>query len=659
MGLKEWVRPPRHLLVMFFAVTFVSTAALAWLSWQVVRQDRALAIQRAQEQRENATDLAASALQKHLADLEDRLTALAALPEADESRKVAEYSRNLRADSLVIVFKPEGVGVDVYPAGRLLYYPAIPPSEEPPMEVFAKADAIEFQEKDPARAIAALAGLLRSPNRSIRAEALARLGRNLRKAGRWHEAESAYGELAQFGATPMRGIPAELLARGALSDVLTEQGAREPAVREASALYADLQNGRWQIARPVYDVYADQARRLLGSKIPSLPSPESLALADSVQSLWKQWQSGKGVKRRQTFWAADRSILLVARDSASRLVALAAAPAYLKSGWLGELEPLAESHGARIALVDTDGHAVGDGIDPAGPQSLRLSSVTGLPWTLYAVSVPRASGGAFTGRTQLVIAGLAAIALLVVGGSYLIGRAVSRELAVATQQSDFVTAISHEFRTPLTALRQLSELLSKGRVLNEDVRQQYYAVLEHETARLQRLVEGLLKFGRMEAGAMRYQFETIDTAAFVRALVEEFGREADRHGCRVELRTDGNIPPILADREALSCVIWNLLDNAVKYSPECRTVWVDVARENDRVAIRVRDQGVGISHEDRKRIFQKFVRGNVAKTLGVQGTGIGLAVAQQIVSGHDGEIQIESESGAGSTFTVLLAGVAS
>jgi signal transduction histidine kinase len=458
---------------------------------------------------------------------------------------------------------------------------------------------------------------------------------------------------------PMQGIPAELLARGALCDTLAEQGAHDRASREALALDTDLHNSRWQISRPVYDVYSEQARELLGTNAPSSPPPESFAIADAVQALWKEWQSGTGVKSRQTLWAEDRSVLLVARQSANRLVAMAAAPGYLQSGWLAELEPMAVSHDARFALIDTDGHpAVGNvggvGVEEsAGPQSLRLSSVTGLPWMLYAISVHRASGGAFTGRTHLVIAGLAAIALLVIGGSYLIGRAVSKELAVATQQSDFVTAISHEFRTPLTALRQLSELLAKGRVLNEEVRQQYYEVLEHESTRLQRLVEGLLKFGRMEAGAMRYEFETMDVSALLRSLVEEFGREADRHGCCVELHTNG-VSPVRADREALSCVIWNLLDNAVKYSPECRTMWVDVAQEDDRVAIRVRDRGVGISHEDQRRIFQKFVRGDVAKTLGVQGTGIGLAVARQIVAGHGGEIKLESEPGGGSTFTVLL-----
>src|SRR6185295_1339574 len=288
------------------------------------------------------------------------------------------------------------------------------------------------------------------------------------------------------------------------------------------------------------------------------------------------------------------------------------------------------------------------------PRGEYTSSVVS-PWMIYAISNGVAAGdGAITFRSRLVMAGLFTIALLVVGGSYLIGRAVARYLSVDRLESDFVAAVSHEFRTPLTVLRQLSELLAKGRVIDGSVRQQYYEVLEQESTRLQRLVEGLLKFGRMEAGAIHYEFERIDSAELLRSLVEDFGREAGRHGCSVELNVNDAAPPARADREALICVIWNLMDNAMKYSPDCRTVWVDLGRENGRVAIRVRDRGIGIPYEDQKRIFEKFFRGESASTLGVQGTGIGLAVVRQIVARHGGEIRLESEPGAGSVFTVLL-----
>jgi signal transduction histidine kinase len=224
---------------------------------------------------------------------------------------------------------------------------------------------------------------------------------------------------------------------------------------------------------------------------------------------------------------------------------------------------------------------------------------------------------------------------------------------MARQQSDFVSAVSHEFRTPLTALRQLSELFIQGRVPSDEVRQKYYEALDRESGRLERLVEGLLKFGRMEAGAEKHQFAAIDMEDFLRKLVAEFLHHAGRH-CHVELNTNGKGLAVRADSEALGCAVWNLLDNAVKYSQENRAVWMELGRVNGSVAIRVRDQGMGIAPDDQGRIFQKFVRGAAARSLGVPGTGIGLAVAHQIVKRHGGEIQLESEPGQGSTFTVLL-----
>jgi signal transduction histidine kinase len=196
----------------------------------------------------------------------------------------------------------------------------------------------------------------------------------------------------------------------------------------------------------------------------------------------------------------------------------------------------------------------------------------------------------------------------------------------------------------------LSEVFVQDRVASEDVRRQYYTVLDRESGRLHRLVEGLLKFG----DPRHDKFGTIDTAALLRSVVEEFSVEADRRGYRIELNAGDASLSVRADREALSCVVWNLLDNAVKYSPGNNTVWVELSRMNGHVAIRVRDEGAGIPRNDQRRIFKKFVRGATARTLGVPGTGIGLAVAHQIVKRHGGDIRLQSEPGKGSTFTVLL-----
>ena len=125
-------------------------------------------------------------------------------------------------------------------------------------------------------------------------------------------------------------------------------------------------------------------------------------------------------------------------------------------------------------------------------------------------------------------------------------------------------------------------------------------------------------------------------------------------GYTIELSLPASEIHVRADREALSRAVWNLLDNAVKYSPECRTVWVEVERIHDRVSIAVRDRGLGIPLHEQPGIFEKFVRGADSKALQIKGTGIGLAMVRQIMQAHGGEILLASEPGQGSRFTILL-----
>ena len=228
-----------------------------------------------------------------------------------------------------------------------------------------------------------------------------------------------------------------------------------------------------------------------------------------------------------------------------------------------------------------------------------------------------------------------------------------RELAVGRLQSDFVAAVSHEFRTPLTALRQFTDMLREHPALDDHRRGIAYDAQSRATDRLTRLVESLLDFGRMEAGAARYRFEARDGTELVRRVVEDFCADARAAGRDVEFHGDGSAP-IETDDEALSRAVWNLLDNAVKYSPEASSVEVSLERRNGHVLIAVRDHGIGIPPHEQAQIFTKFHRGEQARTRGIKGTGIGLAMVDEIVKAHHGRIDVQSEPGKGSTFTIVL-----
>jgi two-component system phosphate regulon sensor histidine kinase PhoR len=202
-------------------------------------------------------------------------------------------------------------------------------------------------------------------------------------------------------------------------------------------------------------------------------------------------------------------------------------------------------------------------------------------------------------------------------------------------------------------MRQLSEMLAGGRVPTEQRRQQYYESLATESQRLQRLVENLLDFGRLQAGARTFTLAPLDPGDLVQRVVEEFRAQPLSRPCAIDVEPDTGPATMRADADAMALALHNLLDNAVKYSGDDAHVTVSWRRDGDRIALRVRDTGAGIAPEDRARIFERFVRGT-ATANGVRGTGIGLAVVKQVVTGQGGEVAVDSEPGKGSTFTIWM-----
>ena len=291
MRLGDWIRPPRHLLVIFVAVTAVSAAALGWSSWQLVRQDRDLARQRAQERRDSAVTLAVGSLQRTLESIDAQLSALASATGPDLTRRASDYARTLNAEAVLLVIQANDV--HAFPAGRLLYYPVVPRAADIPAAAFAAVDAAEFQRNEYGNAVTLLRPMAASGPPAVRAESLLRIARNLRKAGQWQQSIESYRELARLGDVPIgetNGAPAELVARAAICDVLAEQAPGDRLVTEARALDLDLQRGKWRVLRPVYDVYSASARRWLGttagpdSTAGELP-PATLVLSEAAREI--------------------------------------------------------------------------------------------------------------------------------------------------------------------------------------------------------------------------------------------------------------------------------------------------------------------------------------------------------------------------------------
>lgn len=633
---ERWSEAPRRLPLLFLAVTLIPVLALGWLTTQLVEKDRRLEKQQVQERVEHAADRIVAASHQRLSELESEL------------RRLATGENDGPADHTVLAIAEED-RVTVAPAGTLVYYPILPKTGQPPRGVFAEGERYEHQQGDPSKAIGWFRALARTEEPSLRAGALLRLGRNQRKTGQIDAALATYAEMARLGATEVEGFPAAMLALEARCGILERAGRQAELATAAKALRTGLATGAWPLRRDAYDFYLGEALRWTGEIDETEADRNARAVAAAFQSTYEQWVTDGNAPQRQWLIMEGRPVLVATAGSQKRLLVLLAGADFLEGAWKNV-------DGAQVLLADGEGHPI-LGKVPAGslPQAVRTTDASKLPWTLRVTSTSlEANRSEAALQRRLLLSGLAMVLLLLGGSAYFTLRGVARELAVARLQSDFVSAVSHEFRTPLAAVRHLSDMLSKHRVSDEAQRQHCYDLLSRESERLEKMVEGLLDFGRIEGGEYRYRFERVDIAGRVRALVDEFQEKVTPKGYRVELSGELESALVLADWEALSRAIWNLLDNAVKYSPGSDTIWVELALEGGSAAIRIRDRGLGIALSEQKQIFRKFVRGSNARTQQIKGTGIGLAMVMHIVEAHHGEVRVESQPDQGSTFALLL-----
>jgi signal transduction histidine kinase len=213
--------------------------------------------------------------------------------------------------------------------------------------------------------------------------------------------------------------------------------------------------------------------------------------------------------------------------------------------------------------------------------------------------------------------------------------------------------VTHEMRTPLSTIQGSSELISRF-ALTDEKRKQIALMIHSESKRLARLVEIFLNVERLSAGQMELKHENISIKDLLEVCVDRVRPLSERKHIGVTLEPVGEELHITGDRELIEHSCYNLLTNAVKYSPQRTQVTASAWQENGHVRIAIEDQGIGLDHKEVKQIFQKFYRTRKAEESGEAGTGIGLSIVQQIVEQHGGEIEVKSQPGAGSCFTLVL-----
>ena len=265
---------------------------------------------------------------------------------------------------------------------------------------------------------------------------------------------------------------------------------------------------------------------------------------------------------------------------------------------------------------------------------------------------PRVEAEIVTGtlRQRFFAVTVAAVSAAETSGAVIVLHDITDLRKLERVRRDFVANVSHEFKTPLTAIQGFAETLLAGAIDDAQNRVRFLEIILEHSQRLARLTDDLLRLSQMDADRLGLEIQGVGVSQFVESCVETARRPAAERDLRISVNLSNRLPDIAADRRRLAEVLQNLLDNAIQYTPPGGQITLSASANGSEVTFTVSDTGIGIPQTDQPRIFERFYRVDVARSREVGGTGLGLAIAKHLVEVHGGRIWVESEVGQGSQF---------
>jgi signal transduction histidine kinase len=510
-------------------------AILAGFGFRSLRQDRLLSERQTKDALESAANLAAR----------------------EVTRDLARWAEWIETESGVLTFNSAG---SLQSAKGLLWLPGEVPEPKLARNA-ALAEEVEIRQKDYGKALHLYEAVLAASPSDARAAILLRIARTARKAGVPVKARAAWQRILELPESP-----ATAAARLALVD---------SGEARALELYRDLLAGRIPLARESYFFYSGRVKdMLLATEVARLQGRENPRVA-----LTKAAEAFLAVPRRipapgfVAFWERARAVVLPEYVLRARLTRAAQVGLDAAITLRPRLAPLHD-----LAVI-------------------RPLEDSQLPWQVEAAPRDAAAlNRALRNRQTWFFGAMAVVLAALFSGVWLTARAIRREREFSRLQSEFVATVSHEFRSPLTGIRQLAESLESGIVHAENRRGEYYRLIVQESDRLTHLVENLLDFSRLEANRKQYRMDAIDASIWLAETA------AATRCARLSADIPAGLPAVHGDREALASAVVNLVDNAIKYSPPDSPVRLAAHSGDGRLSISVTDRRPGIAPDEQARI---------------------------------------------------------
>jgi signal transduction histidine kinase len=567
-----------------------------------------------------------------------------------------------------------------------------------PVRKVQTGQQLEFQQKKYEKALISYnREFEQASDAQMKGELLSAIARVQKKSNLFREAQKTYHTIVQeYNHIPTAGgVPLGLAARLELSSLPMETGDTLMAIRTFLNLYRDLLNREWTLDKAQYDFFSQQIKEPIDDILSQASLAESLQPYNSVFEILKAEENNhRKITERLLTFQVDAGVDFKARvllnsqelrSSARRFTLESGDQAYLVSllsqytgngshvneirGLLLNADYLRDSLLRKVLQSNVNSEKTGwvvkgrddktilqSGNLPAGLISARTNFEGGFPpWSVEVYQQNTALFDTFLiSRRGIYFYVFFLLAGILIFGLVLTNRTVSHELELSKMKSDFVSTVSHEFKSPLSSIRQLAEMLQSGRVPSEDRRQQYYDVLVEQSERLSLLVDNILDFSKIEEGRKKFDFEIVDIGPILLEIISTIQDSIRHKDFVIKVEIEENLQSTMVDRAALAQAITNLVDNAIKYSGEARIILVRAFAENQYLVISVKDFGIGIRKEEIDKVYERFYRGGDALTRTVKGSGLGLTLVKQIVELHHGKVNAESEPGHGSTFSIRL-----
>jgi signal transduction histidine kinase len=521
------------------------------------------------------------------------------------------------------------------------------------------AEKEEFAKKDFLRASELYRRTMNAAQEPVqRGYARLLLARALAKAGRNKEALSHYRRILILPSrvTDEYGIPLSLYAAGLLLDSGVEHGEVLECIRTELEAKSWLSPAEFYMLQEVVEKLIETApeqpikdtgkdyQRMINENI--LRLEQALELQGDFQKIAFAAMQGDEVQRDEPVWISYGEIpwlvsLAPPLAASKPLLFVVHARDILAS--LRQDSGFSETFPGGFNLIMGEG-SEGESLGP-NFRGLKIA---------FAESEDKALSKQWSFQRSFYLLALLLVLSVTLFGAYLLWRDVRRDVRMAEMRSQFVSSVSHELKTPLTAIRMFAETLRLGRSKNLKTQKEYLDTIVSESQRLTRLLNNVLDFSKIEQGKRIYRLEPTSLSEIIQAAARAMKYPLSQQGFELNVLTEEDLPDVRVDKDALEQAILNLLNNAMKYSGESHEIDLRLERKDDQALIQVIDRGVGIDPREQTRIFEKFYRVPMPENERIVGTGLGLTLVSHIVKAHGGNIEVESAPGKGSTFSIYL-----